>query len=98
SLKLHQLRLLEWMTTTGSKRFGDESLEIRSDEKTHPASIPDLWNLTKGVEPYEWQKKCVAKWFENNGRGTVKVVTGGGKTLLAMSIAELLHNQYDKDL
>jgi superfamily II DNA or RNA helicase len=98
SLKLHQLRLLEWMTTTGSKRFGDESLEIPSDEKKQAASLPDLWNLTKGVEPYEWQKKCVAKWFENNGRGTVKVVTGGGKTLLAMSIAELLHNQYDKDL
>jgi superfamily II DNA or RNA helicase len=98
SLQLHQLRLLEWMTTTGSKRFARESLDESREDHTRPTSLPDVWNLTKSVKPYEWQAKCVAKWFENNGHGTVKVVTGGGKTLLALSILQLLHNEHDKDL
>jgi superfamily II DNA or RNA helicase len=34
----------------------------------------------------------------NKGKGTVKVVTGGGKTLLALSVAEKVQNALDKEL
>src|SRR5207302_2680506 len=63
-----------------------------------PLAIPDLWKLTKGVEPHAWQHQCIATWRKKKGRGTVKVVTGAGKTLLALFIAELLQNTEDKDL
>ena len=53
-----------------------------------PGTIPDAWQVTKGIKRYAWQDTCIAKWLENDGRGTVKVVTGGGKTLLGLSIAE----------
>ena len=97
ALKLHQLRLLEWMATTGRKRFVDDDIVL--DAGTKPSvMLPEKWLLTKGVSPYEWQEKCVAKWFANKGRGTVKVVTGGGKTLLALSIAQRVQNEVDKDL
>src|SRR5262245_30670114 len=88
SLTLHQLKLLEWMATTGRKRF--------SDEPTTPeeslSDIPQIWKLTLGITRYAWQDECIAKWRDNGGRGTVKVVTGGGKTLLGLSIAEIVQN------
>ncbi len=94
---LHQLRLLEWMATTGRKRFVDEDIES-SDHDKQPSVVPEKWELTKGIEPYAWQQKCIDNWFAAGGRGTVKVVTGGGKTLLALAIAERVQNTKDNDL
>ena len=56
------------------------------------------WRLTKGVTLYKWQRECVEEWFQNSRRGTVKVVTGGGKTILALAIAERLHNEENPEL
>ncbi|MDD2407109.1 MAG: DEAD/DEAH box helicase [Sphaerochaetaceae bacterium] len=36
---------------------------------------------------YAWQRACMEKWFDHGGRGMVQVVTGAGKTRLAVSIA-----------
>src|SRR5205807_5935851 len=56
------------------------------------------WLLTHGITRYPWQDECIAKWLANKGKGTVKVVTGGGKTLLALSVAEKVQNALDKEL
>lgn len=46
--------------------------------------------LRKSLFP--WQLKCLNIWFQNQGRGIVNVVTGAGKTVLAMgAIARLEH-------
>ncbi|MBE0477818.1 DEAD/DEAH box helicase [Candidatus Aerophobetes bacterium] len=45
-----------------------------------------------GVELYAWQKQAKKIWWENNGRGIVKVVTGAGKTVFAFSIISELYN------
>lgn len=95
ALALHQLRLLEWMATTGRKRFVEE---VQPAAPSEPLAIPVTWKLTKGIEPLPWQQQCIAAWLKKGGRGTVKVVTGAGKTLLALFIAELLQNTDDKDL
>jgi superfamily II DNA or RNA helicase len=94
-LHLHQLRLLEWMVTAGRKRFMEDAQPAARRE---PGGIPDAWKLTKGIEPHAWQHECIAKWRKRKGRGTAKVVTGAGKTLLALLIAESLQNTEDKDL
>lgn len=96
-LMLHQLRLLEWMATTGRKRFVAEDASAE-EAATEPDALPDKWQLTKGIQPYEWQEECIANWFQNKGRGTVKVVTGAGKTLLALAIAERIQNTEDNEL
>ncbi len=39
-----------------------------------------------------YQKEAVASWFSNQGRGTLKMATGSGKTIAALAIAtELYH-------
>ncbi|HVJ48407.1 DEAD/DEAH box helicase [Desulfitobacterium sp.] len=39
---------------------------------------------------FAWQKECLDIWFHNKGKGVVNVVTGAGKTILALgAIARL---------
>lgn len=44
------------------------------------------------VELYRWQKEAKKAWWENNGKGIVKVVTGAGKTVFALSLISDLYN------
>ena len=95
-LTLHQLRLLElWKASTERKKLADGAEAELSSEV---AAIPSTWNLTKGVKPHPWQEDCILKWRKKKGHGTVKVVTGGGKTMLALFIAQLLQNTEDPEL
>ena len=93
-LSLHQLRLLEWMYAATRKRMSESE---PLSESANRVSVPELWNLTEDVEPYPWQVECRAKWHRK-GQGTVKVVTGAGKTVLALMIAESLQNAEDEEL
>lgn len=54
------------------------------------------WKLS--IELYRWQKDAKRIWWENNGRGIVKVVTGAGKTVFALSIiSDLFNSEAYKD-
>jgi superfamily II DNA or RNA helicase len=44
------------------------------------------------VELYRWQKEAKKAWWENNGWGIVKVVTGAGKTIFALSLISDLYS------
>lgn len=52
----------------------------------------DNWEV--GLELYRWQKNCKDKWKENGGQGIIKVVTGAGKTILALALVEELNKRY----
>lgn len=43
------------------------------------------------LRPY--QRQAVANWFGNNGRGTLKMATGSGKTVTALAIATELYEK-----
>jgi len=44
-------------------------------------------------ELFDWQKQCLARWFARDCRGIVNVVTGGGKTVLALHAARMLEER-----
>lgn len=92
-LRLQQLRILEWLAerTAPQGKSGSGKRSPRDEGETW--TVPERWQLTKGYELYQWQRECVEKWFAEGHRGTVKVVTGAGKTLLAFAIAEQLQNK-----
>lgn len=63
-----------------------------------PTAIPDKWRLIPdGMALHAWQRECLPKWLEHC-KGTVKVATGGGKTLFALAAAQELQNTKDSDL
>lgn len=39
------------------------------------------------IQLRQYQQQAVASWFANNGRGTLKMATGAGKTITALAIA-----------
>jgi superfamily II DNA or RNA helicase len=94
-LTLHQLRLLEWLDSRTVRPTEDTAV---APTTATTAAMPEKWHLARDVQLYEWQAECIEKWFAAGGRGTVKVVTGGGKTLLALALAERLQNQQVSDL
>lgn len=101
-----QLRLLQLLTrrevAKRQSRAGSRSRqidvggqEIGDDPRT---ILPNAWRLVpEGTTLHDWQRLCADRWMQA-GRGTVKVATGGGKTLLALAIAERLHNELEPDL
>src|SRR5208283_3895197 len=87
-LKLHQLRQVSFWQSRG--------LPLSSDGFEPPkeaAIVPARWELTRGVALHDWQRQCVNAWFANGRRGVIKVVTGAGKTILALAIAERLQQE-----
>jgi len=59
-------------------------------------SIDLPWKLA--IELYRWQKEAKKAWWENGGKGIVKVVTGAGKTIFALSlVSDLFNSEAYKD-
>ncbi len=94
-LQLHQLRLIEWLEGRDGPDRQDQSGAVGSAPQS---DLPTTWNFTGDVKLYTWQLECIDRWFAAGRRGTVKVVTGAGKTLLALAIAERLQNRDVHDL
>ena len=42
-----------------------------------------------------YQQQAISNWFLNQGRGTLKMATGSGKTITALAIAHQLYQQID---
>jgi superfamily II DNA or RNA helicase len=86
-LRLQQLKLMEW----AEGRSSSKDVVAKTEDRQIPVeNIADSWNLTQDLDLSPWQKSARDSWFEAGRRGTVKVVTGAGKTVLAMAIAERL--------
>ena len=104
---MDRLRLLQLMTRRAMAerrakacKLGAGGLDTPHDTSQSLLSdvVPDRWRLVpEGVSLYDWQRECLPRWLEH-GRGTVKVATGGGKTLFALAVAEQLQNEREPDL
>jgi superfamily II DNA or RNA helicase len=99
-LQLHQLRLLEWAEQRdedAQRRDGERTRQAVEAEEERaeyaPGGLPAQWSLLGGLELRPWQRAASDAWFEAGRRGTIKVVTGAGKTLVALAVAERLQHQ-----
>ena len=55
--------------------------------------LPGCPRIPLHVELRGYQKQAITSWFANNGRGTLKMATGSGKTITALAIAYELYKQ-----
>ncbi len=49
--------------------------------------------LPSNLQLRDYQEQAIANWFKNNGRGTLKMATGSGKTITALAIATELYQK-----
>jgi superfamily II DNA or RNA helicase len=98
-LTLQQLRLLDWAerrTSSNETLPNDHAGEDAAVDISAPR-MPSSWDLTRGLTLASWQIKARDAWFAAGKRGTIKVVTGAGKTVVALAIAEQLQ-RHDPEL
>ena len=96
-LSLHQLKLVEWAEGRSQADASGTATASAPSEDTRRDSLPGSWVLTRDVRLAPWQQTARHSWFAAGKRGTIKVVTGAGKTIVALAIAERLQRE-DPDL
>lgn len=82
-LKWHQLDLLRRIL------LSPEASGIQDQSPNHEASL-GTWGISTDFTPYAWQIAALQAWEQNGRSGVVKVVTGAGKTMLALMCLERL--------
>ncbi|MBE9200259.1 MULTISPECIES: DNA phosphorothioation system restriction enzyme [unclassified Nodularia (in: cyanobacteria)] len=55
--------------------------------------LPGCPILPVSLQLRQYQRQAITSWFANNGRGTLKMATGSGKTITALAIACELYQQ-----
>lgn len=55
--------------------------------------LPGCPILPASLQLRPYQRQAITSWFANNGRGTLKMATGSGKTITALAIACELYQQ-----
>ncbi len=78
-----------------SERGGPEAAPTANGraDLAETVALPQRWELTQSFTLHAWQTACVQAWFDAGRRGVLKVVTGAGKTILALAIAQRLQNE-----
>jgi superfamily II DNA or RNA helicase len=95
-LELQQLLQIDfWSKRKVSENQIEEQVSLPAESGIQ---LPDRWQLTQGIDLHVWQRECVDAWFSAGKRGVLKVVTGAGKTLLALAIAEKLQQLITPEL
>ena len=64
--------------------------ESKSNYQYQPVGAPIF---PDDISLRKYQHKAVLSWLQNRGRGTLKMATGSGKTLIALAIATELYQQ-----
>ncbi|MEA5596289.1 DNA phosphorothioation system restriction enzyme [Rivularia sp. UHCC 0363] len=57
--------------------------------------LPGCPKIPPSLQLRGYQKQAANNWFANNGRGTLKMATGSGKTIAALAITYELYRQID---
>ncbi|MDM9381432.1 DNA phosphorothioation system restriction enzyme [Chlorogloeopsis sp. ULAP01] len=55
--------------------------------------LPGCPWMPASLQLRQYQRQAINNWFANNGRGTLKMATGSGKTITALSVACELYKQ-----
>ncbi len=66
--------------------------ESRVSYRVDPAPLGSP-QLPADLQLRSYQQQAVTNWFQNQGRGTLKMATGSGKTITALAIATQLYQQ-----
>ena len=104
-LRWHQLDLLRRILPpsdgpSAPKRPQGRAGAARQQVEAEPGckEVPAEWGLAADITLYPWQKAALEAWEKNGRSGVVKVVTGAGKTMLALTCLERWLREDDANL
>jgi DNA phosphorothioation system restriction enzyme len=97
-LTQQKVRPLPTIQTTASKPLGKYLLKLpfAGENKGYYQTQQPLLGCPQmpvSLQLRQYQRQAVNNWFANNGRGTLKMATGSGKTITALAVACELYKQ-----
>ncbi|MEL6581140.1 MAG: DNA phosphorothioation system restriction enzyme [Cyanobacteria bacterium J06621_12] len=69
------------------------SSRLKESGSYYQDSAAGIPRFPKQLKLRKYQHQAIANWLENKGRGTLKMATGSGKTIIALAIATELCQQ-----
>ncbi|HEV2548663.1 MAG TPA: DEAD/DEAH box helicase [Stellaceae bacterium] len=91
-LQLQQLAQLNHWLQQGRRQDHVRSIDLLQSQMPERDHLPTKWNLLREVSLYEWQQRALDQWARAGRRGIIKVVTGAGKTVLALAAIQRLQD------
>jgi superfamily II DNA or RNA helicase len=86
---------MDFWDRRSTSKMSKQQAAIEPEDRS---GLPERWNLIHGIDLHPWQRECIDAWFDAGMKGVLKVVTGAGKTILALAIAERLQQAQARDL
>ncbi len=93
SHKNNQLLPINWEKLAAEYSQKKSSYRVSEVGSKYQVSRPNTPQLPNSLKLRPYQIQAVTNWFRNQGRGTLKMATGSGKTIAALAIATELYQK-----
>ncbi|GAB4541071.1 MAG: hypothetical protein Tsb0014_32730 [Pleurocapsa sp.] len=84
---------INWQQLAARYQQKNKANRVKEKTKKYQASRYGIPSFPKHLILRKYQDQAVVNWFKNRGRGTLKMATGSGKTIIALAIATELYQQ-----
>ncbi|HEY9770848.1 MAG TPA: DNA phosphorothioation system restriction enzyme [Coleofasciculaceae cyanobacterium] len=84
---------IDWQKLAALYRDKHQDKRLKESKKSYQSSNLGIPVFPDNLSLRKYQHQVVANWLENKGRGTLKMATGSGKTIIALAIAVELYQQ-----
>ena len=84
---------IDWHHLATLYRYKHLDRKLKESSKNYRYSQQEIPSFPDGLSLRTYQHQAVANWLGNKGRGTLKMATGSGKTIIALAIAVELYQQ-----
>ena len=87
-----QKLILQYPSQITSHKTANKNYRVRENQDSYQYQLSGT-PLLPNMQLRDYQQQAVLSWLENRGRGTLKMATGSGKTIIALAIATELYQQ-----
>ncbi|MDJ0691379.1 MAG: DEAD/DEAH box helicase family protein [Xenococcaceae cyanobacterium MO_188.B32] len=84
---------IDWSKLVTKYEQKYKSIKVAENKGNYQHHLLGIPRVPPKLELRDYQRQAVASWFRNRGRGTLKMATGSGKTIIALAIATELYQQ-----
>ena len=87
------LKDIDWQQIAINYQNKTVQYRVKENNDRDRYKVANTPRLPNNLKLRDYQKQAVINWLENKGRGTLKMATGSGKTIIGLAIATELYQK-----